>query len=60
MRQIPQFEHLREIIQSDPSVLPQVIEQIAQSNPSLMEAIQNNQVVLFLTVENFLFEEKFY
>ncbi|VDN53292.1 unnamed protein product [Dracunculus medinensis] len=43
LRQIPQFEHLREIIQSDPSVLPQVIEQIAQSNPSLMEAIQNNQ-----------------
>uniref|UniRef100_A0A158R427 UV excision repair protein RAD23 n=1 Tax=Syphacia muris TaxID=451379 RepID=A0A158R427_9BILA len=43
LRDIPQFEQLRELVQSNPSLLPQIIQQIAQSNPSLMEAIQNNQ-----------------
>ncbi|EFO15597.2 UV excision repair protein Rad23 [Loa loa] len=43
LRQLPQFEQLRELVQSNPALLPQIIQQIAQSNPALMEAIQNNQ-----------------
>ncbi|KAL3994826.1 XPC-binding domain family protein [Acanthocheilonema viteae] len=43
LRQLPQFEQLRELVQSNPAILPQIIQQIAQSNPALMEAIQNNQ-----------------
>uniref|UniRef100_A0A0R3S381 UV excision repair protein RAD23 n=1 Tax=Elaeophora elaphi TaxID=1147741 RepID=A0A0R3S381_9BILA len=43
LRQLPQFEQLREMVQSNPAILPQIIQQIAQSNPALMDAIQNNQ-----------------
>lgn len=46
LRQLPQFEQLRELVQSNPAILPQIIQQIAQSNPALMEAIQNNQVLI--------------
>lgn len=47
LRQLPQFEQLRELVHNNPAVLPQIIQQIAQSNPALMEAIQNNQVCFF-------------
>uniref|UniRef100_A0A915B028 UV excision repair protein RAD23 n=1 Tax=Parascaris univalens TaxID=6257 RepID=A0A915B028_PARUN len=43
LRQLPQFEQLRELVQSNPAILPQIIQQIAQSNPALMRAIQSNQ-----------------
>ncbi|VDD94618.1 unnamed protein product [Enterobius vermicularis] len=43
LRSLPQFEQLRELVRSNPAVLPQIIQQIANSNPGLMEAIQNNQ-----------------
>ncbi|VDN04587.1 unnamed protein product [Thelazia callipaeda] len=43
LRQMPQFDQLREMVQANPSVLPQIIQQIAQANPALMDAIQHNQ-----------------
>ncbi|MFH4976149.1 hypothetical protein AB6A40_002858 [Gnathostoma spinigerum] len=43
LRQLPQFENLRELVQSNPSILPQILQQIAATNPALMETIQQNQ-----------------
>jgi len=43
LRQLPQFEQLRELIRQNPAMLPQIIQQIAAANPELMEAIRNNQ-----------------
>jgi len=43
LRQLPQFEQIRHLVQTQPELLPQVMQQIAASNPQLMEAIQQNQ-----------------
>ncbi|KAL3086935.1 hypothetical protein niasHT_021799 [Heterodera trifolii] len=43
LAQSPQFQQLRDIVRTDPSMLPQIIQQIAAANPQLMEAIRNNQ-----------------
>jgi len=39
----PQFQHLRDLVRTDPSILPTVVGQIAEQNPELMDIIRNNQ-----------------
>ncbi|ETN84119.1 XPC-binding domain protein [Necator americanus] len=43
LRQLPQMEELRNLVRSNPEILPSLIQQIAAVNPDLMEVIQNNQ-----------------
>ncbi|KJH49339.1 putative UV excision repair protein Rad23 [Dictyocaulus viviparus] len=43
LRQLPQMDELRNLVRSNPEVLPTLIQQIASVNPDLMEVIQNNQ-----------------
>ncbi|KAL3086918.1 hypothetical protein niasHT_021782 [Heterodera trifolii] len=51
LAQSPQFQQLRDIVHTDPSMLPQILQQIATVNPQLMEAINNNQA-MFLQMLN--------
>lgn len=39
----PQFQQMRQLVQSNPSVLPQLLNQIGQTNPQLLEMITQNQ-----------------
>ncbi|KAI1727227.1 UBA/TS-N domain-containing protein [Ditylenchus destructor] len=39
----PQFQQLRDLVRTDPAILPQIVQQIAESNPQLMNAIRDNQ-----------------
>ena len=39
----PQFQQLREMVRADPTALPQIVQQIAETNPQLMDMIRNNQ-----------------
>jgi len=32
---LPQFDQIRQLIQNDPSALPNLIQQLAQTNPQL-------------------------
>ncbi|KAH7718082.1 UV excision repair protein Rad23 containing protein [Aphelenchoides avenae] len=43
LRNNPLFEQLRELVRTNPEMLPQIMQQIAQTNPDLMEAIRDNQ-----------------
>ncbi|KHJ98742.1 UV excision repair protein Rad23 [Oesophagostomum dentatum] len=43
LRQLPQMDELRNLVRSNPEILPSLIQQIAAVNPELMEVIQNNQ-----------------
>ncbi|KAE9416352.1 hypothetical protein Angca_006481, partial [Angiostrongylus cantonensis] len=43
LRQLPQMDELRNLVRSNPEILPSLIQQIAAVNPDLMEVIQNNQ-----------------
>ncbi|CAJ0606909.1 unnamed protein product [Cylicocyclus nassatus] len=43
LRQLPQMDELRNLVRSNPEILPSLIQQIASVNPELMEVIQNNQ-----------------
>jgi UV excision repair protein RAD23 len=43
LRENPQFDQIRELVRSQPELLPQIIQQISSSNPELMEAIRDNQ-----------------
>lgn len=43
LRAHPQFNMLKQLIQSNPSSLPQVLNLIGQQNPSLLEAIHQNE-----------------
>ncbi|TKR82335.1 hypothetical protein L596_016075 [Steinernema carpocapsae] len=43
----PQFNELRQIVQENPSALPQILQEIQQLNPQLMGFIRDNQA-LFL------------
>jgi UV excision repair protein RAD23 len=41
-RSHPQFEALKQLVQSNPAALPQVLNLIGQQNPQLLEAIHTN------------------
>jgi len=43
LRAHPQFNMLKQLIQTNPSSLPQVLNLIGQQNPSLLEAIHQNE-----------------
>ncbi|SJK86639.1 UV excision repair protein RAD23 [Babesia microti strain RI] len=43
LRQHPMFEQMRAIVRSNPQTLPQILSLIGQSDPSLLQAITENQ-----------------
>lgn len=47
LRDSPQFAQLCQLVRSQPDMLPQVLTQIAASNPELMQVIRENQVQYF-------------
>jgi UV excision repair protein RAD23 len=51
LRSHPQFNMLKQLIQSNPSSLPQVLSLIGQQSPALLEAIHRNEAE-FLTMMN--------
>src|SRR5690348_1422895 len=42
LRNDPQFQQMRSIIQANPQLLPHFIEQLRQSNPEIFDLISNN------------------
>ncbi len=42
LREQPQFQALRRAVQMNPSVLPQLLQQLGQANPELLQVIQMN------------------
>jgi UV excision repair protein RAD23 len=42
LRNSPQFQHLRRLVQSQPHLLPPMLQQIEQTNPQLMQVYWNN------------------
>lgn len=51
LRDHPQFDALRRLVQSNPQMLPQVLTQIGQQQPELLQEINANQA-LFLQMMN--------
>lgn len=43
LRQMPQFEQMRRVVQANPEILPALLQQIGQSNPDLLAEINANQ-----------------
>jgi len=43
LQQQPQFTALRRAVQSNPSVLPQLLQELGQANPQLLQLISQNQ-----------------
>ena len=43
LRQHPQFNHLKSIIQSNPAALPQILAVLGQQSPELLKAITSNE-----------------
>jgi len=39
----PQLQQMRQLVQSNPSMLPELLQQLGGVNPSLLESIQRNQ-----------------
>lgn len=42
-RNHPQFGALKQLVQTNPSLLPRVLQELAQSNPQLMQLIATHQ-----------------
>jgi len=42
LRQLPQFEQLRQLVTNNPQVLPGLLQQLGQQNPQLMQLISQN------------------
>jgi UV excision repair protein RAD23 len=43
LRSHPMFAQMRRLVQQNPAVLPQLMQQIGQTNPDLLQLITNNQ-----------------
>lgn len=43
LRNTPQFQQLRQLVQTQPQLLQPVLQQLGQSNPQLLQAINQNQ-----------------
>jgi len=47
LRSLPQFEQLRQLVQSNPQILPGLLQQLGQSNPQIMQLISQNPQAFF-------------
>lgn len=47
LRQLPPFNNMRRVIQSNPSVVHQLLQQLEQTDPALLQLIHNNREEFF-------------
>lgn len=43
LRQLPQFNLMRQLVQQNPAALPQLLQELGRSNPQLLQLISQNQ-----------------
>lgn len=55
LQQQPQFTALRRAVQSNPSLLPQLLQELGQANPELLQVRSMNQAELhpLISAEHF-------